>query len=138
MSQSERVSFKNGRRPFPRRPMKTPLSSTTWHNLLGTALATSKAFFLCRVGDKGRARSRDGRLLPPMESRSRAVSSNGPSCHGAPVVMQHCCYVSYKSLSFIAPQHFLPHAALRHILLISVILLSNVIMCACTRLILVL
>ncbi|CAB1434198.1 unnamed protein product [Pleuronectes platessa] len=31
------------------------------------------------------------------ELQERPVSSGGPSCHSAPVLMQHCCYVSPTS-----------------------------------------
>lgn len=101
-SQSQRISFNNGRRPSTCGPIRRRPLNTTWHNLLRAALSTSKVFFLWRGGDSGRSCEKDWWVCWPMNVRNPSASSKWSSCHRAPLVMQHCCYVSHKSCSYSA------------------------------------
>lgn len=78
-SQSQRISFKNGRWPSSYCPIRTWPLNTTWHNLLCAALATSKAFSCDARGTVGGAEIEIDGSFDQWTPETRLWVQNGPA-----------------------------------------------------------
>lgn len=112
--------------------MRTPFLSTTWHNFLGTALTTSKAFSHAATGTMGGSSPRIDDSVGQWSSNTRlsvqmdpAVTEHRWSCSTVAMSVTKAHPLSRSSTHFI-------HETLWHIHLITVIMLSNCdCVCAC-------
>lgn len=132
-SQSQGVSFRNGRWPRSCGLIRTPLLSTTWHNFPGAALTASKAFSHAATGTMGGSAPRIDDSVGQWSSKTRL------SVQMAPAVTEHrgslrwsCSTVAMlvtKNPSSLSLLHFFMHATLWHVHLITLKLWQ----CVCVR-----